>query len=87
MNRGLPNDVTILQAIAADGAKFYKAVQPHLAQTKTKPYDSWVIDILTLKSNTMTNLTQLSGCLQRVKSTLDESTSFDGFALFIFMVK
>ena len=50
---GLTQDVTPIQSIDTDYDKFYKDVKRHLKKTKTKSDDSQVIDLPTLKSNTM----------------------------------
>ena len=86
-NRGLPADVTLLQAIDDNFSKFYKTVQINPTQTKTKAYEYRSIYLLALKSSTMTNSTQFINLLRSMDSTLDEATSFDGFTLFSYVVR
>ena len=86
-NRGLLVDVMLLQAIDADCANFYKSVQRHLIQTKTKSNDSRLIYLPIPKRITIKNSTQFSYWLHRVDSNLDESTSFDGFTPFSYVLR
>ena len=86
-NRGLLEDVTLLQAIDTNYANLYKAFQGLRTQTKTKSSDSWVIDLLALKSDTMSKSTQFRDWLSIMESTLDEATSFDGFNPFSDVVR
>ena len=77
----------ILQEINSYCYKFYKDFKLNLIQTKTNSDEYQVIDLLALKSNIMTNSTQLSDWLHSVESTLYESTSFDGSMSFRYMVR
>ena len=86
-NRVLPVYVMIIQAIYANCAKFYKAVQIHLRQTKTISDGYRVIYLLALKINTMANLTQFRYWLLYLYSTLDKDTSFDGLTPFRYVVR
>ena len=46
-----------------------------------------MIDLLALKSNTITNSTQLSNWFHSVESNLYEATSFYGLALFSYVIR
>ena len=61
-------DVTLLQAIDADCAKFYKAFQCQLTQTKTKSDESQVIDLPEMKSKKIPNSKQFSNWLCSIDS-------------------
>ena len=85
-NRGLPEDVMLIQAINANYNQFYKSLQRNLTQTKTNSYDSLVKNLLILKINTIPNSTQFSDWLHIVYSTLDEATSLDDFTFLSYVV-
>ena len=54
-NRGMLAYVVLLHATDKNCSELYKAVQHQLHHNKTKLDDSRVIDLITLKNNTMTN--------------------------------
>ena len=68
-NQGLPVDLMLIQSINTNCYKLYKYVQCHLTHTNTKSNYSQLIDLLTLKSNTIPNSTQFSNWSRGVEST------------------
>ena len=77
----------LLQEIDTDCTKFYNSVQRHLTKTKSSSYDSQVIDLPVLKCNTMPNSTQFCNWMQNMASTIDKTTSFDGFTPLSYVVR